>query len=113
MPPRFADLESRVTGAVFTRLSNAVATFDDGRQVPGIFDNPSTQGDVGQLGMLMTRPTFSLPSDSVPPSWWSRFEAEPFDVVDGLITVNDTVYTVVLHEPDGAGMSRLVLEVQA
>ena len=110
MTPRFADLESRVSGAVFAHLSNAVATFDDGRQVAGIFDQPYAQSDIGSAGFAAERPTFRLPSASVPPDWWSRFAGEAFDVVDVQITVRDVLYQVVRHEPDGTGMSTLVLE---
>ena len=110
MAPRFADLESRVSGAVFARLSNAVATFDDGRTVAGIFDQPYVQSDIGSAGFAGERPTFRLPSASVPPAWWSRFGGEAFDVVDVQITVRDVLYQVVRHEPDGTGMSTLVLE---
>lgn len=112
--PHFAALESRATSAVFTHLSNAVATFGDGREVAGIFDRPTDQGSVGQLGMVTTRPTFSLPSASVPVDWWPGADAGPLDAPDApLITIAGVSYAVVLHEPDGTGMSRLVLEVQA
>ena len=110
MAPRFADLESRVSGAVFAHLSNAIATFDGGREVAGIFDQPYAQSDIGTMGFESARPIFKLPSDSVPPAWWSRFAGEPFEVVDEQITVRGTIYQVVRHEPDGAGMSTLVLE---
>lgn len=110
MPPRFSDLESRITGAVFVRLANAVATFDGGREVAGIFDQPYAQSDIGTMGFESSRPIFKLPSDSVPPAWWSRFAGEAFDVVDAQITVRDVLYQVVRHEPDGTGMSTLVIE---
>jgi hypothetical protein len=111
--PRFAALESRATGAVFAHLSNAVAEIG-GVQVAGIFDRPTDQGSVGQLGMVTTRPTFTLPSASVPADWWPGAEAGPLDALDApLITIGGVSYAVVLHEPDGTGMSRLMLEVQA
>ena len=110
MTPRFSDLESRVSGAVFARLSNAVATFDDGHTVAGIFDQPYAQSDIGSAGFAGERPTFRLPSASVPPAWWSSFADDAFDVVDAQITVRDVLYQVVRHEPDGTGMSTLVLE---
>ena len=46
----------------------------------------------------------------MPPAWWSQFAGEAFDVVDAQITVRDVLYQVVRHEPDGTGMSTLVLE---
>lgn len=110
MAPRFADLESRVSDAVFARLSNAVATFDDGRTVAGIFDQPYALSDIGSAGFAGERPTFRLPSASVPLAWWSQFAGKAFDVVDAQITVRDVLYQVVRHEPDGTGMSTLVLE---
>jgi hypothetical protein len=113
MAPRFADLESRVSGAVFAHLSNAVATFDGSRTVAGIFDEPYAQSDIGSTGFASERPTFKLPTASVPPEWWARFSAEAFDVVDLQITVRDVLYQVVRHEPDGTGVSTLVLEMAA
>lgn len=110
MAPRFADLESRVSGAVFAHLSNAVATLDDGRSVAGIFDQPYAQSDIGSAGFAGERPTFRMPSASVPPAWWAQFAGEAFDVVDAQITVRDVLYQVVRHEPDGTGMSTLVIE---
>lgn len=99
MAPRFADLESRVTGAVFARLANAVATFDGGSEVAGIFDQPYAQSDIGSMGFESTRPTFKLPSNGI-----------PSDVVGRSVTVRGASYQVVSHEPDGTGMSTLVLE---
>jgi len=110
MTPRFADLESRVSGAVFSHLSNARVTFEDGRVVFGIFDQPFAQSDLGSAGFAAERPTLRLPSSDVPPSWWSTYAGAPFDVVDAQLTVRDTLYQVVRHEPDGSGMSTLVLE---
>ncbi len=106
----FAEFEALVNRETVAHLSNAVATFDGGREVAGIFESPYAQSDIGTMGFDSARPTFKLPSDSVPPEWWSRFAGEPFDVVDEQITVRGTLYQVVRHEPDGAGMSTLVLE---
>lgn len=106
----FARLEERLNTSVFAHLSNAVATFDDGRTVAGIFDQPYAQSDIGSAGFAGERPTFRLPSASVPPAWWAQFAGEAFDVVDAQITVRDVLYQVVRHEPDGTGMSTLVLE---
>lgn len=110
MTLRFADLESRVSGAVVAHLSNARVTFDDGRSVFGIFDQPFAQSDLGSAGFAAERPTLRLSSGDVPPAWWGSYAGEPFDVVDSQLTVRDTLYQVVRHEPDGVGMSTLVLE---
>jgi hypothetical protein len=110
MQAPFEQFEALVTQEVFAHLSNAVATFDDGRTVDGIFDQPYAQSDIGSAGFAGERPTFRLPSASVPPAWWSQFAGEAFDVVDAQITVRDVLYQVVRHEPDGTGMSTLVLE---
>lgn len=100
MASRFADLEARVNGAVSKHLSNAEATFGNGQAVAGIFDNGYALGNVGMSGMVSTQPTFTLPTASI--------SGEP---VGQTLVVNATSYYVSAHEPDGTGMSRLILEL--
>lgn len=98
MPTPFAALESRSTAAVFKHLSNASALLNGGA-VTGIFDAAYEQGSAGAMGMASTMPMFTLPSDSVP--------ANPV----GQAFVHAAVaYTVVHAEPDGTGVTRLMLE---
>lgn len=99
MAAPFASLEQRVTSAVFKRLANADALLG-GVAVSGIFDAGYALGDVGPIGMSGVQPVFSLPSVSV-----------PADPVGAILTIGARSYTVAVHEADGAGMSRLVLEL--
>lgn len=67
-----------------------------------IFDNGAAQGSVGLLGMAGTQPSIVLKTADVP--------ATP---VGSAVTVNATAYLVAAHEPDGTGLSRLLLESAA
>lgn len=70
-----------------------------GLPVRGIFDKDYEGGDVGLSGMASTQPGFTLASASVPAG------------VTGLVLVHAGVsYTVVEHQPDGTGVSVLILE---
>ena len=108
----FAKLEARMNSVVFARLSNAVATFYEGRDVAGIFDAPYAHGDLGAAGFASSRPTFKLPTSEVPPRVidWFRYFAEPLDPVEMQLSIDGVLYLCVGHEPDGNGSSVLVLE---
>lgn len=71
----------------------------NGSSVSAIFDNANALGSVGPYGMASTQPTLTLPTTSVP--------ANPvgLSAVVGAVT-----YLVAAHEPDGTGVSRLLLE---
>lgn len=70
-----------------------------GVAVRGIFDKAYQLADVGGAGMTSTQPVFTLPSSSVPAS------------VTGLpLVIGGATYTVVLSEPDGTGVTQLLLE---
>lgn len=98
MPAPFAALETRATNAVFAHLANVDATVN-GVAVSGIFDDGYRLAAVGLAGMAGAQPTLTLPTASVPGS--------PIGVA---AVVNATNYLVAAHEPDGTGMSRLLLE---
>lgn len=70
-----------------------------GVAVVGIFDAPGVQGSVGGIGMASTQPVFTLASASVP--------AAP---VGAALVIGSATYAVVNHDPDGTGISRLILE---
>jgi hypothetical protein len=67
-----------------------------------IFDNGYALGNVGLLGMAGSQPSITLKTTDVP--------ATP---VGGAVTVGATAYLVAAHEPDGTGISRLLLESAA
>ena len=88
-------------------VENTAAYFSDfgqtatvgGVSVSGIFDNGYALGGVGAIGMASSQPTFTLATASVP--------ASP---VGTAVVVSGGNYLVGAHEPDGTGMSRLLLE---
>ncbi len=110
----FERLEQRLNASVFKHLSNAVATLA-GREVQGIFDAGHELGQVGLMGAASARVTLTLPTASVPTEivdWFSFFSA-PDLPVDLTCTVRGVRYQIAAHEPDGTGMSVLVLSKEA
>jgi hypothetical protein len=107
----FAALEARSTAAVFRHLANTQVQLLD-RQVPAIFDSAYEVAAVGTLGMASTRPVLTLAFSSVPPQIlnWLLYCTEPFDPVDVQVTVGGVVYTITSVEPDGTGITLLILE---
>lgn len=89
-----------------------VQTVLAGVPVGGLFDNPYELGNVGGAGMASSQPTLTLPTTDVPPRVidWFRYFVEPFDPIELRIDINGAAYQVVAHEPDGMGVSMLVLE---
>lgn len=73
-----------------------------GQSVAAIFDNAGTLGDVGMLGMTSTAPMLTLATADVP--------ATP---IGATVVVGAISYLVAAHEPDGTGISRLMLESAA
>jgi hypothetical protein len=80
----------------------AVSAQLDGVWVRGIFDAEYSLGSVGVVGLASSQPAFTLPTASVP--------AAP---VGRALVVNARGYIVAAHEPDGTGVSRLLLEAVA
>ena len=94
----FAALEASVNHAVMAHLTNATATLN-GVEVVGMFDNSYHAGDIG-IGMASTQPAFTTLTANV-----------VGEAVGQLMTIHGTSYYVAAHEPDGTGMSLLLLEV--
>jgi len=85
--------------AFFNPAELAEAATLDGVAVTGVFDSAYALGSVGPYGMASTQPTLTLPTASV--------IADPVGLA---CVVLGKSYTVAAHEPDGTGVSRLVLE---
>ncbi len=85
--------------AFFSTAEFATAATLNGVAVAGIFDAPLALGGVGEYGMASTQPAYTLPSVSVP--------ANPVGLA---LVIGATSYVVAAHEPDGTGVSRLLLE---
>lgn len=71
----------------------------NGVAVRGIFDAAYQLGDVGGQGMASTAPVLTLATTDVP--------ASP---VGKSVVVNSVSYVVAAHEPDGTGVSLLLLK---
>lgn len=93
----FAPLESRLNRAVLSRLANTQVTIG-AAAVDAVFDNGYATATVGPYGVASSQPALTLSSEYALP-------------VGDAITVNGTAYVVSAHEPDGTGISRLMLEV--
>lgn len=74
----------------------------DGVAVVGILDKGYALGNVGLVGMAGNQPMFILSTAQV--------DGDP---VGQTLTVGTDSYIVAAHEPDGTGVSRLMLEVSA
>ena len=85
-----------------TTTGFAQAATVGGASVAVLFDNASALGAVGPYGMATTQPAITLPTAQV-----------PADPVGTAVLVNATAYVVAAHEPDGTGISRLLLEAAA
>lgn len=96
--PAFAAAQARLNAAVFARLSN-VAAVVNGVGMDAIFDNGSQDGEVALAGMAGTQPVLRVPTASLSP-----------DPVGQAVVVNSTNYVVAAHQPDGTGLSVLLLE---
>ena len=95
----FAALEARLNQAVFLRLANTMAVVDSVADIAAIFDNAYALGSVGPYGMASTQPVLTLRTQDV-----------PADPVGKSAVVGAITYLVAAHEPDGTGVSRLLLE---
>ena len=70
-----------------------------GVAVQAIFDNANHNASVGAYGMAATQPTLTLPTASV-----------PTNPIGASVVIDSVNYVVATHEPDGTGISRLLLE---
>lgn len=103
MATPFAAIEARTADAVLRHAANAQATattrFGEVVQFPVIFDNGYAAGSVGLAGMAGTQPSALVRS------------ADVSDVsVGGSLDVNGATYVVAELQPDGTGMTTLLLE---
>jgi len=77
----------------------AVDATVNGQAVRGIFDNGFASAEVGLVGMSSSRPMLTLPT--------AGLSADP---VGQTAVVGGTSYLVAAHQPDGTGVSTLMLE---
>jgi hypothetical protein len=86
--------------AFFLPADFAQAATLAGVDVLAIFDNGYAFGNAGLTGMSSTQPSLVLATASV-----------PTNPVGATAVVGAATYVVAAHEPDGTGISRLLLEV--
>lgn len=99
MTAPFAALEARVNQAIISRLANATATVN-GTLVQGLFQNAHSFQHYGdQIGYESAMPMLTLFTADV-----------PSPAIGAEVSIGDADYLVQAHEPDGSGMSRLILE---
>lgn len=70
-----------------------------GETVSVIFDNGYSLGNVGPIGMASSQPVLKLATANV-----------PVNPVGAPVVIGEAVFSIGAHEPDGTGMSRLLLE---
>lgn len=80
----------------------AVSATLNGVAVSGVFDNGTAIGAVGMMGMVSTSPSFVLPTASV-----------PADPIGKTLVIGSSSYLVAANEPDGTGVTTLLLEKSA
>ncbi len=98
MTTPFAAIEARANQAIIKHMANVVATVD-GVSVPAIFTNAYDTASVGANGIASTQPMLTLPTTDAP--------ASP---IGKPVVINATSYTIAAHQPDGTGLSHLLLE---
>jgi hypothetical protein len=92
-----AALEARLNASVFKHLANAAAIVG-GATVRGVFRNGFMLAD-GGVGMGTTNPVFTCATAELP--------AAP---VGETLALGSSTYVIAAHEPDGTGVSVLMLE---
>ena len=96
------DLQNNTNAAVMAAFGIDVTFAGALAPVRAVFDNASTVATAGPYGMASTQPSVTLPTPLVP--------ANP---VGTTVVVGGMTYLVATHDPDGTGMSRLLLEAVA
>ena len=104
------------TAAFFTDFGQSATV--GGVVVSGIFDNGFSLGSVGAMGMASSQPMLTLATANVPANpvgssvvVGSRLAYVSTDyAAPGYVPGPAYYYLVGAHEPDGTGMSRLLLE---
>lgn len=94
----FASIETAINAATTAALANATLTWGASSSADGIFGSPSA----GQLSDLVM---------GAEPAFTGLTSAIGAIAYGTAVTCNATSYTVVRNDPDGAGMTRLSLQL--
>lgn len=105
-PTPFARLEQRANAAVLGHLANATASIAGAPAVGCVFDQDHQVDTLGALGMADAAVSVTLPTADVP-SPLGR------PLVEVTYLGQATTWRAVAHQPDGTGLSVLLLELAA
>lgn len=94
----FAALEARVAAASIRHLANANVLIN-GQSIRGIFDSSHAMAPVGAVGIAGLQPTVTVLTSAI-----------TGDPVGQAVVVSGHQFVCAAHEPDGSGMSVLLLE---
>lgn len=83
----------------FADLAEGFGAHGQAVSFPVIFDAPAVVASVAACGMATSQPSVTTPTANIIEDW-SGWE----------LAINGKTYTVAAHEPDGTGISRLLLE---
>jgi len=111
MNPAFVQAIADLNTATVDMLSN-VTVMLAGAMVDALFAKAFYGSNIGDSGIVSSQSVLTLQTLDVPApivDWFNSF-TEPFNPIDLLVTVNDGNYKIVAHEPNGTGLSRLILE---
>jgi len=93
---------NEVFDVFFDQSEFAVTATVDGQSMSIIFDAAYAVGDVGLYGMASVSPVVTLPTAKV-----------PTDPIGKSVVINTKSYLITAHQPDGTGVSTLMLEAAA
>ena len=96
--PPFTQAIADMVSAVVPMLASVLATID-GVPVQALFANEHSFTAQGQIGFESARPILTCLSTAV-----------PTPAVGAAVRIGVADYVVFAHEPDGSGLSRLILE---
>lgn len=107
----FSNLQAHMNASALSRLGQDVLLA--GVPVRAVFDQVFMGSAIGDSGIASTQSVLTMQTSDLPPQIidWFRYYTEPFNPIDLLINVADANYKIVAHEPDGTGLSRLILEL--
>jgi hypothetical protein len=100
----FAKLIDSTNSAVIAGLANATIIIN-GAESPCVFDEAFSRGSLGDMGMggmANTQPAITVLSTLVP---------DDYDRAE--VWVNEQAYSIVDVQPDGVGVSRVLLQAAA
>ena len=109
----FAQAITDMTAGVFALLSNVTVVIGGQPPATAMFQAPGIQANMGGYEIQAAKPMLILPTAEVPTAlgdWLANCD-DPASALLLEVDVNGTVYKIVTHDPNGAGISHLLLEL--